>query len=162
SDNVLDKYVNYTNGVLVDSASYNATGFILIDPSKTYALSHTHMRAFYDANKAFISGDVGSSATFTPPAGAVYVRMTVEKPKWDTFQVEIGTIPTSFEKYGFKFTSDVFFDEVEVYTPALVLPPKIYALAGLQAHVYPEHLLVEDHKQYEHDIFCSVGQQRVR
>ena len=161
SDNVLDKYVNYTNGVLVDNASYNATGFILIDPTKTYTLSYTYMRAFYDASKTFISGSVGSSATFTPPTGAVYARFTVIKTSWNAFQVELGNTSTSFEKYGFKFTQDVILDQ-NIYTPTLVLPPKIYVLANLQAHIYPEHLLVENHDLYLHDITCTRGNQMRR
>lgn len=48
------------------------------------------------------------------------------------------------------------------YTPTLVMPPKIYALEGLECHIYPEHLLVEDYKLYEHDIACNRGQQRKR
>lgn len=48
------------------------------------------------------------------------------------------------------------------YLPTLVLPPKIYVLANLQAHIYPEHLLVEDHAIYNHDITCLRGNQMRR
>jgi len=48
------------------------------------------------------------------------------------------------------------------YTPVLVVPPKIYAMSGLETHIYPEHLLVEDYKIYEHDVTCTKGQQRNR
>lgn len=50
----------------------------------------------------------------------------------------------------------------DTYIPELVLPPKIYALSGIETHVYPEHLLFEDYKIYEHDITCLRGQQRNR
>lgn len=50
----------------------------------------------------------------------------------------------------------------DAYTPVLVFPPKIYSLSGLETHIYPEHLLVEDYKLYEHDVTCNRGQQRNR
>lgn len=48
---------------------------------------------------------------------------------------------------------------VPAYTPALAMPPKIYVLANLQAHIYPEHLLPESHDLYLHDVTCNVGKQ---
>ena len=60
------------------------------------------------------------------------------------------------------------------YTPTLVLPPKLYAMQRtkvdtepkidqtLETRIYPEHLLVEDYKLYEHDVTCNRGQQRNR
>ena len=50
----------------------------------------------------------------------------------------------------------------EEYRPTLVLPPKIYAMSGLETHIYPEHLLVEDYELYKHDVTCNRGQQRNR
>lgn len=48
------------------------------------------------------------------------------------------------------------------YTPTVILPPKVYVLAGLQAHIYPEHLLPEDHTLYDHDVTCTRGNQMSR
>lgn len=48
------------------------------------------------------------------------------------------------------------------YKPTLVLPPKIYAMEGIQSHIYPEHLLVEKHELYEHNIICTRGRHMER
>ncbi|WP_312584302.1 hypothetical protein [Acinetobacter sp.] len=62
----------------------------------------------------------------------------------------------------------------EAYLPSLVMPPKLYAMQRtkvdtepkvdqtLETRIYPEHLLVEDYKLYEHDVTCTRGQQRNR
>jgi len=62
----------------------------------------------------------------------------------------------------------------EAYLPSLVMPPKLYAMQRtkvdtepkidqtLETRIYPEHLLVEDYKLYEHDVTCNRGQQRNR
>lgn len=50
----------------------------------------------------------------------------------------------------------------DAYTPVLVFPPRIYAMSGLETHIYPEHLLVEDYELYKHDVTCNRGQQRNR
>lgn len=48
------------------------------------------------------------------------------------------------------------------YKPTLVLPAKVYAMEGLQTHIYPEHLLVEKFELYEHNINCTRGRQMER
>lgn len=48
------------------------------------------------------------------------------------------------------------------YSPVLVLPPKIYCLAGLESHVYPEHILPESPDLYLHDVTCTRGNQMKR
>ncbi|WP_407044406.1 SGNH/GDSL hydrolase family protein [Acinetobacter baumannii] len=52
--------------------------------------------------------------------------------------------------------------EPTVYTPELILPPKIYTLEGIESHIYPEHTLVEDYHLYEFDVNCSKGRQYKR
>lgn len=52
--------------------------------------------------------------------------------------------------------------DVELYRPSIVMPPKIYALANLQAHIYPEHLLPEPSDLYLHDVTCLRGKQTTR
>ncbi len=43
------------------------------------------------------------------------------------------------------------------HKPELVLPPKIYTLANLQSHIYPEHLLSEPHDEYLHAVATYRG-----
>ena len=70
------------------------------------------------------------------------------------------TNPAAFLETGFQLLLDVMTtsdNSGSDYVPTLVIPPKIYALEGLESHVYPEHTLVEDYKLYEHDVTCTKG-----
>lgn len=101
SDNVLDYYVSNTTGGLVYNAVYNATGFIPVLPGQTYTASYSHIRAFYNINKVFVSGtDSGNPATFTVPAGCYWMKFTVDKGAWATFQVTQGTSLGSYTPWG--------------------------------------------------------------
>ncbi|HCM32282.1 MAG TPA: hypothetical protein DIC32_13260 [Acinetobacter radioresistens] len=68
-----------------------------------------------------------------------------------------------FYQAGFKLLVTIPSDKsVERYLPELVLPPKIYALSGLESRIYFEHIIKEDYKLYDYDFECSKGQQRNR
>jgi hypothetical protein len=101
SDNVLDYYVSNTTGELVYNVVYNATGFLPVLPGQTYTASYSHIRAFYNANKVFVSGtDSGNPATFTVPAGCYWMKFTVYKNVWANFQVVQGTVLGTFVPWG--------------------------------------------------------------
>lgn len=70
------------------------------------------------------------------------------------------SFPT-YTQAGFQLKLDVM-PASTAYVPALVMPPKIYVLANLQAHIYPEHLLPEAHELYLHDVTCTLGKQMKR
>lgn len=76
------------------------------------------------------------------------------------------TFASGYVQAGFKLLVEIPQSssgaQPHTYIPELVLPPKLYALSGIETHIYPEHLLVEDYKLYEHDITCNRGQQRNR
>lgn len=96
-------YIQYGNGSEASNSSYNATHFIEVEPGKTYAVSYSHQRAFYDSGKKYVSGEnSGSPKVFTVPAGCNYVRLTVSVSNWEYFQVEAGSENTDFSEYGFK------------------------------------------------------------
>lgn len=44
-----------------------------------------------------------------------------------------------------------------VYTPELVLPPKIYALESLQSNIFLEHTLTVDYNLYDFNFTCDKG-----
>lgn len=48
------------------------------------------------------------------------------------------------------------------YIPTLVMPPKIYALAGIESHIYPEHLVIDDFTLYNHKVSAYRGQHKNR
>lgn len=95
-------------------------------------------------------------------------------------QTAIGnaTFASGYVQAGFKLLVEIPQSssgaQPDAHTPELVLPPKIYAMQRtkvdtepkvdqtLETRIYPEHLLVEDYKLYEHDITCNRGQQRNR
>ncbi len=95
-------------------------------------------------------------------------------------QTAIGkaTFANGYVQAGFKLLVEIPQNssgvQPDAYIPELVLPPKLYAMQRtkvdtepkidqtLETRIYPEHLLVEDYKLYEHDITCNRGQQRNR
>ncbi|WDE17187.1 hypothetical protein KMZ14_06560 [Acinetobacter schindleri] len=74
--------------------------------------------------------------------------------------ISVANVPT-YTQSGFKLVLELATSgsAESAYTPPIVLPPKIYALPGLQTHIYPEHILPEDSSLYEHDVVCAVGKQ---
>lgn len=74
--------------------------------------------------------------------------------------ISLATVPT-YTQAGFKLILELSASgsAETAYTPPIVLPPKIYTLAGQQAHIYPEHVVPEDANIYDHDVVCSAGKQ---
>ena len=76
------------------------------------------------------------------------------------------TFASGYVQAGFKLLVEIPTDSSSVqpdaYIPDVVFPPKLYAMQGLETHVYPEHLLADDYKNYEHDVTCLRGQHRKR
>lgn len=99
----LDRYVNANGGILSTNTAYVASDWIEVDPDTVYTRSYAHQMAFYNENKNFISGINSGSAsplTFTTPSNAKYMRLTVAKTVIETFQVERGSVATTYEPFG--------------------------------------------------------------
>ena len=106
NDVVAGKYVSYINGNLFDNASYNASGFIKIEPSTNYCVKFTQQLAFYDVNKTFISGlNLTSTTSFVTPSNACFIRLSVVTSNLSLEQLEKGTKSTEYE--DFQATLDV-------------------------------------------------------
>ncbi len=103
-DVLLGNFVSNTTGAPSTSVSYNLTGYIPVAPLTAYATVNqvvAQRRAYYDANKNFISADfVNTGLTFTTPAGAAYMRQTVPVAYWGALQIEQGAAPTAYRPYG--------------------------------------------------------------
>ncbi|MCX6733068.1 MAG: SGNH/GDSL hydrolase family protein [Candidatus Roizmanbacteria bacterium] len=97
---VVGSYVNWTAGVLTINGSYNTTGFIPVMAGTTYTLSFKNQIAWYTSSGTYISGDSSATAQQTAPAGAAYLRCSVNVAYWTYFQVEMGSSATLFETYG--------------------------------------------------------------
>ena len=50
----------------------------------------------------------------------------------------------------------------QAYTPSIITPPKMYAMAGIESHIYPEHLVIDDFTLYNHKVFAYRGKHKNR
>ena len=91
-------------GGVAASSLYRASEFIPVLPSTNYFLSNSgnDYRAYYDINKAYISGVFigwSNSVPFTTPSNCYYVRVTCAAASLNTTQLELGTAATVYEAY---------------------------------------------------------------
>jgi len=110
-----DNYVNKNTGVLVSAVGYFTSEYIAVLPSTAYTIKALQFIAYYDANKAFISGVSGTltNYTLTTPANAYYVRFSDNVAVLETEQMELGSASTVYESFPAKVPSSSF---VEKYT----------------------------------------------
>jgi len=95
---VIGSLVTNTNSISVN-ATYDYSDYIEVIPLSAYK-SNTDMKyvCYYDINKTYVAG--GSSAIsslINIPSNVYYIRITVYHFSLLTFQLELGTVSTSFE-----------------------------------------------------------------
>lgn len=101
-------FVNPSTGVLAASASFDTSALIPVTPGTAYKTSHgMRFSCYFAANgSTVVGGGVNDSAMtttdFTPPAGAAFVRISMGHANLAVFQVEVGTVATAYEAYGYK------------------------------------------------------------
>ena len=101
---------NLFDGQVTENATLNGTGdlnsnvegycvsdFVKIKSNTQYIKTNSHLFAYYDENKKFISR-IGGNA-FLTPSNAKFVRMNIDTSLRDSFQLEQGAINTSYEPY---------------------------------------------------------------
>jgi hypothetical protein len=117
-DNAFPGFINQTNGNFTPAGTFNASGFIPIFPSTTYtqtiiATGGTAGYAFYNSSQVYISG--GDSLTFTTPATAAFIRVSIRLATLsiNDYQLEQGATATSYAPYGFLSLNDIFEDNNE-------------------------------------------------
>jgi lysophospholipase L1-like esterase len=94
----LESYVKVADGTVSYSGIFVASDYIPVTPGSTYTASSAFTKAFYDANKVFISAF--DSAKVTAPANAVFLRTTAHKDSYKTFMlVQGGSLPSTFVSY---------------------------------------------------------------
>jgi hypothetical protein len=100
------QYVFFSQGTLLPSASYDATGYIAVTPGQTYYPTFKHQLSFYTASKVFVSGLDSTRATqqFIVPAGCYFVRLTIQTGTAATYQFEIGSVATAYQPYQLTLT----------------------------------------------------------
>lgn len=86
-ENIVGKYVKYTDGAIATNASYYASGYIAVEGNRAYGqLGASHI-AYYDADKVYISGANSVAVTFTTPANAAFIRVSILVANVDLFVV---------------------------------------------------------------------------
>ncbi|QIW58340.1 BppU family phage baseplate upper protein [Lactococcus raffinolactis] len=125
----LGSFIGQATGKLSTGAGYTASDFISVLPSTAYRISGTtEQLAFYDINKAYISGLSFGDKITTTPANAAYVRMSMLTSEIDSVQIEKGSIVTSYEAYGYHIDNsslsdgniEYIKDRIEGNTPIIV------------------------------------------
>ena len=89
------------DGVVTVLAGFSYSDFIPVIAGIQYVISGKQARftAYFNASKVNVAGGSSSSiSTFTPPAGAAFVRITIEGGGESTVQLEAGSVATAFER----------------------------------------------------------------
>ena len=170
-------YYMTSSGVINANASYDISEYIPVVAGTTYANSGLlgyalRYSCYFDENFAVVAG--GSSvyvATFTPPTGAVYVRVTTYHADIDTFQLEIGATATTYEAYQYTLSDSsgipisASSTSSTTAAPVLVMPPTIYGVQGRECSLYIDNLHLGDSTLFNHDVTnteVNGAQQRER
>lgn len=94
---------SYTNNIggVVTNASYDYSDFIPVVAGTQYvSTSFIRFSCYYDFNYAVVAGGISADIkTFTPPINAVYTKISYYHNNIDIFQLEIGSVSTSYEAY---------------------------------------------------------------
>jgi hypothetical protein len=100
-------YVRSDNGVIAVLAGYNAGAAIAVTPGDTYIRTFGEQLAFYDSNNVFVSGiSGGTGVAFVIPAGAVWMRNSVQDSQLNTFQVNKGSSLQAYDAYVESYLMD--------------------------------------------------------
>ena len=107
NSNVVEGFnVNNANGSLVSNPDFYSSDYIEIEGDVTYSCTSKYPIAFYDSNKTFISGNIGTY-TFTSPTNAKYIRISVHKPTLNSTQLEKGNTITKYVDFDYYLTDNV-------------------------------------------------------
>lgn len=140
---------------------------IFLDKVVSIAAGTPFLIAFKNVNLrnfglAFSESNVGGGN----PQGFV---SSSEATDWSTLSVissATASSPYNFYQTGFQLKISTAAsgsgEQAVKHRPELVLPTKIYTLANLQSHIYPEHLLPEPHTEYLHTMSALRGKQTNR
>lgn len=120
SANLFNKYKATANtvvygasGITGSQAGYYVSEFIEVLPSTSYKRNVAFAYAWYDSNKAYISGtEVQSSAAITSPSNAKYFRFTVDTAHLDTTMLIQGTTNSAFYIPFYYYFKDVDYKTV--------------------------------------------------
>lgn len=156
-------YVLYTSGVLAANATYFATDFIAVEPNQAYTTNFDGQMAFYDQNKAYVSGVNGGgfvgNKTVTAPPNAKYARFSTKDK--ETLQVEKGSIATAYEPYQLVLKKSYvpYIDGFDSKQQLLLfLPPELPIAVGRTIELYNKQVCWTGNiENYHFKWTCAVG-----
>ena len=121
-------YVNQTNGLLTAGATHKVTEYMPISEVSYIGNQLMQRYAFYNINLQFISGGLGETGvSITAPTNAKYLRVSSDSWVVDTFQIEEGTVSTTYEDWRLVIPSNL----VEPETPPITGDEgKTYKMCG--------------------------------
>ena len=95
-------YITNANAILAN-ATYDVSAYIAVIAGTAYTSSHNiRFSCYYDANYNVVAGGTTVNiTTFTPPAGAAYIRVTIFHTDINVFQLEVGATATTYESYRY-------------------------------------------------------------
>ncbi|MGV2927220.1 SGNH/GDSL hydrolase family protein [Macrococcus capreoli] len=136
-------YVNYSTGTIAPVSTFSASDYIDVKASTTYTKSDNQQLAYYDLNKDYISG-LASATTFTTPANAKYVRLSVRTADLDSYVMNEGTTLANSNETG-----DLTVDRSKIMSLLgtstnslkVLLPSKITIYKGMQFDIYFDSII---------------------
>lgn len=155
-----NKYITNIDGNLYDTTSYFTSDFIPVVAGSAYAISYgsgsgVRFTSYYSVAKTFVAGGANTNiSTFTPPAGAAFIRISFFNSSLTGAQVELGSVTTSNVEFGSKIPQSVI---QPADNPVIVMPPAVYGVQGRECNVYLDNLHVASAADYFHDVASASG-----
>lgn len=111
---ILPNYFMGATGALTANSTYSVSDYIPVTPGQTYVSSQNGVLSnlrfwcfFANTSGTVVAGGSNSDgSSFTVPAGANYVRVTQYNSCLTGAQIELGSSPTSWVKYGYTLNPD--------------------------------------------------------
>lgn len=162
-----DKYVSNLDGLLYDNTAYYTSDFIPVVEGLAYSLSYSsgtgvRFTCYFNASKQFVAGGANTNVGgFTAPAGAAFVRVTIFKNTLDAFQMELGSVATAYQQFGYVIDPNLLPSQPEptnnTVVPEIVAPPYVYAVQGRECNVYIDNLHLSDAKDWLHNFDAAIS-----
>ncbi|HEY8889447.1 MAG TPA: hypothetical protein VIM70_04280 [Clostridium sp.] len=156
----LGKYVSQTTGVLYANASYDAFEFIPALANTQYILTPTNVNtriAYYNINKGFLAGVLNPTFPVTTPTGCAYITFSGDKVWTPIYQLEVGSVATVFEKYGFR-SPKLITDSQAINEILLFLPSEICIAVGRTVELYHSQITACGNINNYHFMWaCDIG-----
>ena len=104
--------ISSSTGEEYELTDFYSSDFIFITSGATYTKYSNQPYAWYDIDKAFISGS-GTGQTLTAPTNASYIKITTKLADLNREQLELGDTATEYQPYGNIFDMELLKERIE-------------------------------------------------